>query len=370
MVAATATARVSAARSTALLADQDPDDRAVLRTLDDAQVRAALTARPLDQRIVNVAMTRAVDQKGPTATAPWIAVVSRLGWRDTAAIQNMLYVAANRNDIARVLDLGDALMRRRQLTDQMIPVLSAAETDPQVRGTFITRLVGQPEWRNTYLTATGHLRTREQLTARYALLRELQRRGSPPAWSEMVQNIRALEQAGLYDLAFSLWQSSHRGVTRPLDDTHFAQVADSFRLGSEEPIAFQWQIPAGEGFNTGVSTEGGRPTLDIDWNGRGVPVFAQQRTSAMPGRYGLDIGVDPARLADLKALDFKLMCADQPVLFQQDSQRPTRFLAQRATPCAYPVLQISGSIRAGATPHQISLRSVTLRRLGDMGGQG
>lgn len=335
----------------------------MLRALEPNRLRTAITAKPLSQRIVNIAMVSSVDRQGETRLRPWIATLSQLGWRDTVSVQNMIYVAAVNGDIAAVLDLSDALLRRRQMIDQMIPVLSVAETDPQARAAFVDRLIARPAWRNTYLTSTGHLQTAEQLRARYQILRELRRRGSPPSWSEAAQNIRALEYAGLYDLGFALWRSARPGVSRPLNDTHFLQASESFRLG-EDPVPYQWQIPVGAGFSADAVSENGRSTLEINWNGRGVPMFAQQRTSAEPGRYVLEVNVSPTDVADLRAINFRFVCTrtNTAIAFQRDMREPTRFVTEQALPCAYPVLQIAGSIQAGATPHQLSLQSVTLRK--------
>lgn len=362
-VAATATATVIAARPGALLADHDAESHVGLRRLHQVQINTALASRPLDQRLANVAMARVADRQGEGRITPWIAAVSRLGWRDTPALQNMMYVAATRNDIPAVFNIGDALLRRRQLTDQMIPVLSMLESDPASRDILVERLASRVSWRGLYLSSTVHLRTPAQLRARYALLRALQRRGSPIASSEATPTSRAFEQANLHDLGFALWRAVRPGLTRPLDDTRFAAASESFRLGKEDPVAYQWQIPNGEGFRADAVTEDGRTMLDIDWNGRGVPVFAQQRSSASPGRYALDIRVPSANVVDLAAFDFRMVCDTATVSFRQDAQRPQRFVTEATVPCAYPMFQIAGNIQSAATPRHLSIRSLALRAL-------
>lgn len=362
-IAAMATTTVAAVRSSALLAAGDSSNRAGLRALRQDQVDIALTARPLNQRLVNVAMVRATDGSGVEQVRPWISAVAQLGWRDTSALQNMLYVAAMRNDLAGIFDVTDAMLRRRQLTDQMIPILSTFEADPSSRDLFARRLVANPNWRGLYLSTTEHLLTPGQLAARYRLLRELQRRGSPITMSEAAQNIDAFERADLPVLGFGLWQMVHPGVTRPLGDTRFAAASEWSRLGQDNPVAYQWQISVGEGFRADAVVDAARATLDIDWNGRGVPVFAQQRTSGSTGSYQLDIGVSPANVADLAAFDFRLVCKDVKVSFRQIPQRPQRFVTERSVPCAYPMFQIAGNIQSATTPHQLSIQSLALRPL-------
>lgn len=374
-LAATATASVAAARSGALLADGDADRRAVLRALPQDRIDAALTARPLDQRLVNVAMARDVDRRSAgrqtqriapgiaPGIAPWIVVVSRLGWRDTTALQNMLYVAAAREDVPAAFDITDALLRRRQLSDQIVPALSAVEAEAPSRELLVTRLAGQPSWRGLYLTATAHLRTPAQFAGRYELLRALRRRGSPAMRSEATRNVQAFEQAGFHALGFALWRSVRPGVTRPLDDTGFARAGEDTRLGEDDPVAYQWQFSSGEGYRADAIAAEGRATLDIDWNGRGVPVFAQQRTSAAPGRYAIEVGMQTTDLADLAALDFRLVCDAATIPLRQDARVPRRFVTEGPVPCAYPMLQIAGGIQSAVTPRHLSIRSVSLRPL-------
>ncbi len=361
LVATGAIARVNVARAGALLADDDPAHRALLRAVDDVQVTRALTARPLDQRLVNVAMVRSVALER-TSPAPWLAQLARLGWRDTPALQNRLYAAALAQDLPAIFDASDALLRRQQLMEQMIPILSTVEVDPTVRGTLVERLVRAPDWRSTYLISTGHLRTREQMMARYALLQALRGRGQLTP-GEVAANVRAFEQAGMPGPGFALWQGIQPGVTRPLNDMRFLRASRVFDTG-EEPVAYEWQMLNGEGYSAGASREDGRATLDIEWSGRGVPVFAQQRTSAMPGRYVLDVGIAAHEVPELSALMFRLMCGDRAILLRQDPRQPTRFATQTAVPCGYPVLQVVGNIQPSATPHQISLRELHLQRTG------
>lgn len=362
--AAAAMASVAAARNAAVLAVPDAAARAPLRALPDATVDTALAASPLRQRTVNVAMARAVAAGAPVG--PWMAQLSRLGWRDTTALQNKLWAAAQANDLPAVMDTGDALLRRQELIEQVIPVLSLAEGDPRLRAAFAERLAARPNWRQLYLTTTGHLRTPEQLTARYQLLRTLRQRGSGLPRSEAEQNIRLMDQGGLPELGFALWQGLERGVTRPLDDTDFVRASASFQSGADA-LPFEWQMMSGEGVSVGATGNGAGATLDIDWDGRGVPVLARQRTSALPGAYRLDIAIAPEKTSELGVLDFSLLCADEKVVLRQDERRPSRFVTERPVPCAYPVLEIRGNIQSATTPHQFSIERIMLSRIGREG---
>lgn len=358
---------VLGARSGALLATPRLEAADRLDQLNDDRVRTAIAAMPLDQRLVNIGMAREAKRQGNGRTASWLAVLARLGWRDTASVQNMLYAAALTTDLPRILDLGDALLRRRQLTDQMIPVLSTVEGDAALRAIFVQRLAERPSWRGLYLTTTGHLRTRDQLIARFETIRLLQRRGARLDQAEVVPSITALDGADLSQYGFALWQSIRPNATRPLDDTGFVLASRSYATG-HDPVPYQWQMMTGQGFSADASRDGDQASLTIDWDGRGVPVFAQQRTSAGPGSYTLAVAVAPEDVGDLSAIDFRLVCDDGAVGFRQILADPTRYVTTGPVRCSFPLFQIAGEIQAGASTHQLSFDRITMQPLGRPSG--
>ena len=365
--------------------------------IPDTTMRRALAARPLDQGIVNVAMVREIQahaagdiggrNAGPAGRrsvvqdtavdgqaalgytlpalddarlAAWMPVVGRLGWRDTAAQFNRLYVAAATTDIATILDVSEALLRRQQLLDRITPVLAIVETDPKISLDLVGRLQNRPAWRGAYLESTTILTRRDQLVARYGVLRELMRRGGRLTKSEVTANVIALDRGKLPELGFSLWKAVHPDVVVPLNDPDFRRAAAN-SADDVIPVPYDWQLLTGEGFSTDAFVEDGRSALEIKWNGRGVPVFVRQRTSARPGRYLLDIVLDRENIADLSAVQFRLMCDDTAIALRQDGKVPTRLATVQPVPCAYPVLEIVGDVQPSSTPRTLLLHSLHLR---------
>ncbi len=361
-----ATAGILNTRGGALLAASQSGEAGKPAALDKHRLRTAIAAMPLDQRLLNVAMVQDVERHGKERTAAWLAVLARLGWRDTSSVQNMLYAAALATDLPRILDLGDALLRRRRLTDQMIPVLSAVEGDAALRGMFVQRLVERPSWRGLYLTTVGHLQSRDQLIARFDTLRLLQQRGARLDQAEVVPSIAAMDRAGLSPYGFALWQSIRPETTRPLDDADFRLASRSYATGYD-PVPYQWQMMTGQGFSADASRNGDQSSLTINWDGRGVPVFAQQKTSAVPGRYILDVAIEPEDVADLTAIQFKLVCDDKAVVFQTSPSRPTHYVTTDMVGCSFPILQIAGEVQAGAVAHQLTINRIVMQPSGPTG---
>jgi hypothetical protein len=361
-VASIATNKLRAMRSAALLSNLKSEQSASLATLPEGTVRTAIAAEPLDGRIVNVAMARDVRQHGEARSAAWLPTISQLGWRDTASLQNQLYVAANAADMSRILSISDALLRRQQMIDQVVAILAMIEADDTLRPALLDRLAGRPGWRAVYLTSTGTLQTDAQLIARYKLFRELAARGAMPSRGEIISNIAALDRGERFAHAFALWRQIRPTATRPLDDQNFALASVSDQNGP--PVSFQWETKTGEGYSAEAVREETGSMLMIDWSGRGVPVFAQQRTSASPGHYMLVLNMPEKDKAELSALTFRLTCKDTAVTFRPIGSDPTRLRTNAAVQCSYPMLQIAGDIQPSSAAHQMIINRVTMRPLG------
>jgi hypothetical protein len=359
--ASQAYSRVMAVRSVALLGGWQYDRVSTVPAvrLDERALREAILSHPLDARMVNIAMFRAFVHGGDAVLPKWLPIVSRLGWRDTPSLQNRLFASAMNSDMGSILDISDALMRRQQLQDQVIPMLAMVEGVPSMRASFVRRLLDNSAWRERYLLTTGSLKTQPQLQARYQLLRDLAASGVRPGRDAMLSNVATMVAGGEPQLGFALWTMLEPGVERPLHDTRFA-LAGARYSADQTPVPFEWQVEIGQGYGAGPYVEDGRSALDIRWNGRGVPVFARQRTSALPGRYQLDISVAEQKVRDLSALRFRLVCGQAAYGFRPIPGRPRRFVTDEAVRCIFPEFQIAGDIAAQGTPIQIEIRALRL----------
>lgn len=333
-----------------------------------ATIRRAVMARPLDPRIVNVAMFQAYARGGDAILPKWLPVVARLGWRDTPTLQNRLFVFATNNDLGGVMRVSDALMRRQQLQDQVIPVLSMVEAVPSARRDLV-RLLRNSSWRERYLFTTGHLKTAEQLTARRELFDDLTAQGVAIDRGTMVSNVATMVAGGQPALAFATWTRFNPTVQRPLYDPRFAIAGRKFTTG-DPSLPFEWQFENGNGFSATPYAEDGASALDIRWNGRGVPLFAHQRTSALPGSYRLQVSVPPEKTKDLPAIGFRMRCDGVVYRFTGATDRPGQFETREPVACAFPEFEIVGDIAAQGTPRQIDLKSLRLTRVGGTVGAG
>ncbi len=352
---------VRAAQSSASLyaAINTPTDVAPVKALSETVIRQAVAARPLNPGFVNVAMVHDVVTHGEAAADRWITPLSRLGWRNTAALQNRLFVAAVRSDTKQVLDLCDALMRRLQIQDTLIPLLNTVELDPMLRKEFVKRLANAPGWRPLYFYASSGLKKPDQLRARYSILQMLRQQGVQVDATLVRSSVQAMIDNGMPELGFALWRQVQSGVTTPLNDSGFLQAS----AGKTGDSPFGWETATGDGFDVDTYREGAKAVLAVQWNGRGVPMLAWQRTSALAGSYALDVDVSPEKIRDLNAFRFRLLCGKVATELQQDPQRSTRFITREKVSCSFPVFEVSGDIAAQNAPRSVEFRRFTLTRM-------
>ena len=333
-------------------------------TLD--QVNAALQIDPLDQRLANAAMVRryeaqSADQRVASATA-----VASLGWRHTAALQNLLAIALDRQDISRTLAVSDGLLRRQQLFTEASAVMQIAARDPKLREEIVEKLKDQASWRRDYLLAAGSITDRETAFAHFALIQSLERRESPASRDEIAAFLPALIKQGQPDLALDLWQRRNTGLTRPIADGRFAALAKS--IAGDASIPFEWTLISGSGYVVDVVLRNqSLGSVQIDWDGRGEPTFLSQQTSAEEGRrYRLSIASEAATVPLAQGITADLICEERSetlLVRKAASSTIIQFETPTALPCRFPLLRIGGKSQRRPQPMTVTLLSVTMSAL-------
>ncbi|WP_375396494.1 hypothetical protein [uncultured Sphingomonas sp.] len=331
--------------------------------IDRTTLQRAIEATPLRQSLVNIAMS-AGRPPGSIPDRRWIAVLRRMGWRDTPSLQNILLALSRGTDERAMMDTLDALLRRGQLFTQTAGVMNAMEGIAGARPEVIRLLARHPSWRHDYLVTAGEIRSEPLALGRFQVLNQLQRRGDHMTRDEVAPLLPVLIRYGRPVEAWKLWYGFAGPIASPLQDGDFRLAANRANV-DQISVPFEWDFPIGSGFSVDLYLEGGRPNLAITWDGRGVPVFATQTTSANRGRYSLSVATSdaPAMVADL--LVFRLRCGDQSVDFSWDGRRRPGELRFGAinVPCDFPVLEMAGKLQGTSSAHSFSLRRITLSHL-------
>jgi hypothetical protein len=333
-------------------------------TLD--QVKAALQIAPLDQRLANAALVRTFAAHSPDQRAASASAVASLGWWHTAALQNLLAIALDGQDVQRTLAVSDGLLRRQQLFTEASSVMQIAARDPELREEIVGKLQNQASWRRDYLLAASNITDRTNALAHYALLRSLESRGSAIRRDEVAAFLPALVRQGEPDLALDLWHRRNTGLTRPITDGRFFTLAKS--VVGDASIPFEWTLLSGSGYFVDVvPRDQGSASVQIDWDGRGVPKFLSQLTSAEEGRrYRLSIVSEAATIPLGQGITARLICdmRNETLLTHRIATATMiQFETPSALPCSFPLLQIEGEPQRRPQPMTVTLLSITMSAL-------
>lgn len=334
-----------------------------------------LAAEPLDQSSLN--LLYAIEMRnGATAKrqAALLRSLGALGWRSTSAQRSLIIDALNKDEFDPAILRIDALLRRDQLREQIIPVLRQLEQDPSVVDALVERLRRDPNWRTLYFSSADHLADADARAARLALFSSMIAGGVPPRRSELKVSLDAFVAAGDYGPAMAF--VSHLTPARSENTLNFdPDFQHAAKLSAEEqpmPLPSEWEIGRHSGAMATLAAVKQRSTLAIHWNGSGSPRFARQLVHLGAQRVPQLIVVPDSGgdRAELRRLVFAWRCPGKrsvgflPLAPQPMPDRATYALAKPSV-CEYGYLVIAGKPNSLAGPLGIELRSV-----GMMDGSG
>lgn len=333
------------------------------------RLAAAIWREPMLQPLANTLYVGMRDDRAPTTLVErQVTLLSALGWRSTAAQENLIiHDLLDAPHIERVVDRGDALLRRRQVLGFANQMLATLEATPQTREFVIRRLAQRPPWRSDYLVATSQSATPAFLAARIATVNALMQLGSGPSNREIAPVLNGLVASGNGAQAYRLWaRYAGKGTEAPV--VNDGDFRDANRRGPDAEIVlpFDWRFQSDIGADAEPADDGSG--VAIDWSGRGVPVFLSQLVPVTAGdRYALTIAGD-ANAIDLGGLlSPALVCNGRQVLFDVVANSAGA-AAFRSDPvpagCSIAQLVIAGRPRDTSAPVSATLHRVTMRSIG------
>lgn len=338
-------------------------------------LRVALKAQPLNPAIVNAAVFAQIALKPGSRPQPAkIALLEKLGWRNTPALQNRIFDAVERKDIGKIVAIADALLRRDDVIDQGQALMRLMELSPSTRSQLADALQTRPNWRLAYFQSPQKPKGSQAVGARAKLAKSLEQRGSELDRAELLPTLGLLTDNGYSREAYDLWLHYRNLKPALVNDPRF-QWAYEMRNDINVGMPFEWQLLTGPGFWTELVKEGGQAGLSINWNRNGVPYFLAQRLYLGQQSAGLSLQVDGVDLPDTLADDvsFVLICPNGVVFFDQVIRKgKSRYLlGTRDQPgCVDPKLAIAGrplrvTRRSGVEEDfSVTLTGLTLRASG------
>ena len=341
-----------------------------------ASAKRALSRQPLDQALLNAVFVSDV-RNGTTdlQRQAYVNALARMGWRHTPTQQNLLFEAAQRNDLQSALDHMDALLRRNQLDEQIMLLLSQLEADSVGRKLMAERLASDPGWRTRYFEFADPLANPEILEARLLLFDFMATKDMPVDPIEKRATAAALFNAGrredVANLARGLMSADRQD--RLLFDPEFDQWLGYNINRRWETMPQDWRLTNRPGVTSQIVSEEWSSRLVLRWDGRGAPVMARTMTFLKQGeKPRLEVSLSAgSELRGLDSLRFSLICTGiREVVFVRRpgwsaehpgmDRRISVYEAEDASACNYPELFIGGRPQIGDRGANLSIDSIEL----------
>lgn len=328
-------------------------------------VSTALAINPLSQAALNALLVERDRAAGRPMTKSEADLLLRLGWRDEVSLRNVGEVYADGSDLSKLLNVFDALLRRATPSGEpVVSILVFMETKPTFQAALVKKLAQDPPWRSLFLRLTvGQIDTRDAALHRLRTYQALAHTMHPPSDMEIAAVLPVLHEQGFGVEAFDLWQNMRRRtgqppLARPLADPDFARVA---RLQEDQGVTtvYDWGIEHGDGFGVGFGSNA--KSLMIEWDGRGIPVFARQRTSALPGSYRLSVTTEADASGD-DEIGFRLVCPEGVVELKPQTRagRVQMYHSDGRVACGFPTFEIFGRPQNRPRDVRAVLNQITL----------
>lgn len=331
--------------------------------IDAGQIRQAVRAEPIDQAVVNAAMVSSLARSPSSDPKPWLRVVASLGWRNITAQQNIIAAAIQRDDVPSIVNSADALLRVGTLFGEASAVMNLAEAYPETWPRVITLLKSNVSWRHDYLGQANSSMLPAVLDGRIRTIAALQRAGDRPDRQQVRPLVAALAATGRLGEADSIWRDYTGDRGNALYDVRFERALAQIDQPLT-PLSFDWSLNLDAGYTTDIAANGlGGSVLTVRWDGRGVPVFFSQQTSAAPGHQVLRVRVDGDTQMFGERIGFRLRCGGSVVEFEP-ARRPgsvdLTLVTAQSVACSFPGLEAYGRVGKSVRSFDGALTAISM----------
>lgn len=332
------------------------------------ELASAFSGDPLNQNLVHAGFVSNSSGMSAADRARWIAVMRKMGWRSTPTLQTIINNALETQNLNDIIVVADALLRRRQLFEQAVGLMNLLETEPATKNGVYNRLKKKVPWRTDYLQLGGEIKVPQIIDARIQTINRLQASGDLLTRQELAPSVSAMVAAGRLKDAHAIWRANTRAAPTALHDGNF-RVAVGAGADTNFSFPFEWQFYSGTGFSTYPSKDGlSGAIVAIQWDGRGVPLFMSQLTSATPGNYRFTFKVDGDAQQFATKIGVRFRCGSETIALR-NKVLPNSQLVTAETiapvPCKFPWLDIFGQIQERGAAVDLAFSRVALARVAD-----
>ena len=332
-----------------------------------AIAKRRLAKAPNDASSLNLLYVAAINEKPDGPAAQYIGtLLSQLGWRNTAALQNLIMTATAERDFGAIVKISDALLRRNQASHQILTLLRLVEVEPDTRRYLVRRLAFNPPWKAEFLRESDSLTTSAQALARGETLKMMLADGQKIDRRDFAPSLQAMVRTGEMEVARKLYREyTSQKKNSIINDSDFLSLAQSRDANEYRPLPFDWQNHSTRGVQIRASESIGKAEVEIRWNGRGTPLMLSQYVHIpREGLYKLELTGLDAKLNLPQLLQFSIRCEQGNIRFknvQEDLKANNiSLMTEKMVTCKFPRLEIRGRIQDIPRSHTLNLSSVRL----------
>jgi hypothetical protein len=246
--------------------------------------------------------------------------------------------------------------------------MNLLEAEPQTRLAVYHRLKQRVPWRPNYLRTATFLSNPVIIEGRVQTFNRLQASGDRILRWELAPSVAAMVASGLTADAFTLWRRHSNVPATPLHDGNF-RIAVAAGTDTDSVFPFEWEFLSGSGFSAYPSQDGlNGANVAVQWDGRGVPVFMRQLTSATPGHYRVSFRVDGDAQKFASKIGVRFRCKDSTTRLRNSVSPNSQIVtAETITPvaCDFPWIDIFGEIQDRSGAVELSFNSINAARISD-----
>lgn len=344
----------------------------VIEKPDLGSIQRELLSNPLEPNLLHGFIAyRVSNRRSATLSNPERRALESLGWQSTIVQTDLMQDAIARADEAAVLTRIDGLLRRGKSTQPLVNLLVQIEqTGSDARDKLVTMLANEPRWRRDFLLAPSGMTGDAAVIARFGTLDLMFGRRLPPSREEVAPIVNSLLVLGDSVRAETLWRKFQKiGGLAPVPyDPYFVSLAANTADGDYQAMAYEWQPGEGMGYSAQASSVGdGNSVLRLRWDGRGAPVFIQQKLIIPKGRFAVTVTGSLLERAAMQRVGFVFYCKGlTPVFYDRISQGPDGefvFTGDEAVGCDNPNLRLIGNSELDTSAVELEINSIFIKRL-------
>ena len=282
--------------------------------------RIAVGRSPLNADALELLAMAREDQGGDAGKV--LQAAAALGWRSVYAQLWSMDADVERDDFARAIVRGDALLRQGVREEEVIALLRRMSDRPQPRAALVARLSAEPAWRRQYLTDLRGL-PGQSFSAHEAVLDQL-RVGPAPAKSEEVNAYLAhLQSTGQFARARAIWRRfDARAEAALVSDAYFARIPKPDATAA--PFAWRFHQVTGAELEAGEQDDTGRGSLRVRADGAATGRALEQVLVAPGGTYDLSFEARERVSGSINRVEWKVSCLGGSGKVEVEPQRPVR----------------------------------------------